>query len=347
MAASGKLRIDFYESGIGDTIIVTFPGGGVGVIDAHPSPSSSRPHILQLVADKLVHFVCLTHPHADHGRDLVPLIERHPNISEFWHTNSQIQAFIYRLLEVPSWPSEVREFAVRMSGDYANFLIDLYGGVVERELPIHDVRASNEPRAYDGVEVHELAPEESISQTVLKYWLDKAGDPTAEPPDPNVLSAILALRYGNSVVLLGADALRINWRNAVPRYRKLQLPKAAILKVPHHGALNALDMKTHSPEPNYLDICRTGDAPCHSVLFAGDSRHPNDRLYERLRARTTVHCLINGRRGRGAAIDLHVEIDGAEPVYEVRPCQPNVSFELDDQGAVFVLAGHACDACGV
>ena len=347
MSGSAKVKVDFYESGIGDTIIVTFPDGGVGVVDAHPSPTASRPDILELVADRLIHFVCLTHPHADHGRDLVPLVEKHARISEFWHTNSQIQAFIYRLREIPSWPSEVREFAVRMSGGYANFLIDLYGAVVQRDLPIHDVKAGNEPRRYAGVEVHELSPEESISQGVLRYWLEKAGDPAAEPPDPNTLSAILALRYGDSVVLLGADALRVNWRNAVARYRKLQLPKAAVLKIPHHGALNALDLKSPSPEPNYLDVCRSGDAICHSVLFAGDTRHPNDRVYQRLRSRTAVHCLSNGRRGRGAATDLHIEIEGAEPVAEVRLCQPHLSFEVDDQGDVNVLVGHACDACPV
>lgn len=55
------LKFDFYESGVGETIIVTFPNGGIGVIDAHPSPTSSRPAILEIVGKRQIHFICLTH----------------------------------------------------------------------------------------------------------------------------------------------------------------------------------------------------------------------------------------------------------------------------------------------
>jgi hypothetical protein len=40
------LKIDFYESGIGDTTVITFPDGGVGVVDANRlanPPSASKP----------------------------------------------------------------------------------------------------------------------------------------------------------------------------------------------------------------------------------------------------------------------------------------------------------------
>ncbi|MEI8341243.1 MAG: hypothetical protein WCH43_06860, partial [Verrucomicrobiota bacterium] len=306
-----NLKLDFYESGQGDTIIITFPGGGLGVVDAHPSPTHSRPEILEILSQRQLHFVCLTHPHADHGRDLVPVLEQHPDVAEFWHTNSDISAFIYRLREMPNWPSEVREFARQMGSGWANFLIDLYGAVAERGLPIHQVRAGDEVRHYDGVEVHALAPEEVIQQEFLRYWMGKAGDPTVQKPDPNLLSAVLALRWGDSVVLLGADAVRSNWCTAVKRYQKLKLPKAVVLKVPHHGANNSIDLRSGSKEPGFLDICLHSERRCMSVLFAGDSKHPNAKVYERLLARTDVHCLNNGIRGRRIGPDLGIELEGA------------------------------------
>ena len=346
MPASGSLKLDFYESGRGDTIVVTFPSGGIGIVDAHPSPTGCRPEILQIVRGKIIHFVCLTHPHADHGRDLIPVLESHDRVEEFWHTNSDILPFIYRLREVPSWSSEVREFALQMSGGFANFLIDLYGAIVERSILIHVIRAGQEPRIYDGVEVFAISPEEAIQQQFLKYWLEKAEDPTVERPDPNLLSAILILRWGASVVVLGADAVRPNWRTAVRRYQHLKIPKALVLKVPPHGALNSLDVRRHSSEKGYLDICFHSEAQrCCSILFAGDVSHPNERVYERLLGRTEVHCLSNGLIGRVKAIDLGIELEGARPVGDVIPCQPVVSVALDVSGNLRIVTGTNCSNC--
>jgi len=342
---SGNLRLDFYESGDGDTIIITFPGGGLGVVDAHPSPTSSRQDILDLIAGRKLHFVCLTHPHSDHGLDLVPVLQKHPEVDEFWHTTPDVGAFIYRLQEIQTWPSEVREFAVRMAKGWASFLIDLWAEVDRRDMPMHQVRAGDEAREFDGVLVHALAPEEAVQQRFFQFWCHKAEDPTLEKPDPNLLSAVFALRWGESVVLLGADALKANWIQAVKRYRKLNLPKAVVLKVPHHGALNSLQLETHSKYPSYLDICSHKDQKCKAVLFAGDSKHPNSKVYDRLLARTDVHCLVNGLRSATPGRDLGIELEGARPVSTGRPCQPVVSFELAREGSVQVLAGVTCSHC--
>ena len=78
---SANLKIDFYESADGEQIILEFPDGGLGVVDAHPSAQNSRPSILRLVAGRKIHFVCLTHPHADHGIDLIPILQQHKPIS--------------------------------------------------------------------------------------------------------------------------------------------------------------------------------------------------------------------------------------------------------------------------
>ena len=129
--------------------MITFPGGGLGFVDAHPSPTNSRASILQIAEGKHVHFVCLSHPHADHGVDLIPLLNGHGAIDEFWHTSSEAVPFIYRLGETPAFPnfpSELRVHARKMVDDWANFLHDVYGAVATRKLPQYQIRAGDEKR---------------------------------------------------------------------------------------------------------------------------------------------------------------------------------------------------------
>jgi hypothetical protein len=339
------LKVDFYESGIGDTIVITFPSGGLGLVDAHPSPHDNRPDILRIVAGKRLHFVCLTHPHADHGIDLVPVLNQHPAIESFWHTTSDVRAFIYRVQETQNFPSAVREFASRLNQDWANFLLDLFGAVAKRQIPRHLLRSNVEPSVIDGVEVHCLSPEEQVQNRFFAAYANKLGDPKAKVPDTNLLSAVLALRFGQSVVLLGADALKENWDSTVKRFHKRLLPKARVIKIPHHGARNSFNLQRHAT--TYLDIC-SRNPKAKSVLFAGDAKHPDGDVYAKLRERTEVFCLSNGRKPNTANFNpLRLQMPGARAVYSAPICNVIISFELDADANVTVLSGVGCDGCGV
>jgi beta-lactamase superfamily II metal-dependent hydrolase len=336
-----KLRIDFYDSGVGDTIVITFPGGGLGLVDAHPATHSSRPGIRDIVSGKKIHFVCLTHPHADHGEDLVSVLQTHPEIREFWHTTSDVPAFIYRVQEFPNYPSPVRDFASAMNRDWANFLMDIFGALAERDIPPFVLRSDLEPIVIDGVEIHCLSPEHSVQNQFRTHLFEKVRDLKKRPPDTNLLSAILALKFGQGVVLLGADALKENWNSTIGRYHKRGLAKAIILKVPHHGARNSMNWSRNS----YLDIC-SRHPRAKAVLFAGDAKHPDRDVYELLRERTELFCLTNGLAG--AITDsnpLRLSLPNARAVRAAKVCNPVVSFELDRSGHVQTLAGLACESC--
>ncbi len=134
-----NLRFDFYESGIGETIIITFPQGDLGLVDAHPSQNSLRPEILKLIEGKRLRFVCLTHPHADHGVDLLAVLQRHAHIDAFWHTVFDLPAFIYGIEQFVNFPSAVREHAAKMNQDWGAFLFDIYAAVIERKIPRHEL----------------------------------------------------------------------------------------------------------------------------------------------------------------------------------------------------------------
>jgi hypothetical protein len=191
-----------------------------------------------------------------------------------------------------------------------------------------------------------LSPEESIKNRFIKAYQDRAAGKAKGLPDPNLLSTVLALKFGKSVVLLGSDALKENWASATNQYRENKLPKALVLKVPHHGASNAIILHPRPRESNYLDPCSRSPR-AKAILFAGDAKHPAADVYQKLRSTTDVMCLSNGIAGQPVAPNpLGILIPGARAVTAARICNPVISFELDDDGNINTLAGLGCDACG-
>jgi ribonuclease BN (tRNA processing enzyme) len=339
--------VDFFESGAGETIRITFPDGGLGVVDAHPSTTTgSRPKILDLVDGKRIHFVCLTHPHADHGKDLIPILRDHPDLDSFWHTLSDVSVFVFSGGQIPNYRSPFQEVVREFHAGWGRFLTEIYGHVGKRKLPHRKLRADLESIEIAGVQIHFLSPEESEQNRFTAAYQEIAQGKRKGYPDPNAVSAILALEYGGHVVLLGADALKTNWSQAIEKYRRLRLPKAAIFKVPHHGASNAFDSR--KKKPNYLDLA---SKETFSVLFAGDSNHPDPQVEERLRSKTSLGCLINGKRCQLQGTDpnpLEIELPGAIAVsQDITPCQHQISFAIDAGGSITQTAGHRCDGCSI
>jgi beta-lactamase superfamily II metal-dependent hydrolase len=341
--SQGKLTIDFFESGVGETIRITFPDGGIGIVDAHPSQTGKRPPIEQLVADRKIHFVCLTHPHADHGIDLIPILRDHPEIGTFWHTLSAIDVFVFAEGgQLPNYRSPIRQAVAEFQSKWARFLIQIYGYAGKRKLPHHQLRADLESTEIAGVRIHFLSPEEAEQNRFTSAYQEIARGERKSVPDPNALSAILALEYGGTVVLLGADGLKKNWETAIRKYRRLGLSEAAILKVPHHGAPNAFEFS--KGKHSYLDLCSSDTI---AVLFAGDVNHPEERVDERLRMKTKLACLANGlHAARFPSNPLAICLPGAIAVAQtVSPCQDQISLEIGSDGSVTRSVGHTCGSC--
>lgn len=342
------LKIDFHESGTGETILLTFPSGGMGVIDAHPSQLANRPDILNLIGDRPLHFVCLTHPHRDHGADLIPLLQKHLSVKQFWYTVDDVQFTVFlqqEAMNYPNYPSACREAVVRMKKGWANFLVDLYGTVAERGIPHHRLRSDERPLLIDDVEISVLSPDEAISEIFVKEHNRRLRDFKARQPNINLLSAILAVKYAGVVVLLGADAVKENWRSATRLYREYKLPKALIIKVPHHGAKDALQVQRGRHEHNYLDLC-SRDPRCASVLFAGDARHPDQTVFNHLVRHTETMCVSNGlKAGNQSANPLKIGIPGARAAALPAVCNPIVSFTISPEGQVNRTAGECNKPC--
>ncbi len=339
--SSAKLKIDFYESADGETIILEFPDGGLGVVDAHPSAQNSRPSILRLVADRKIHFVCLTHPHADHGIDLIPILQQHKPIAEFWQTNPSVSSFVFHCAtERPNYPSPLRRFVNQLADEWADFLVDLYSSL--GEIPVKQLHSRVQPETIAGVQIWFLGPDEQVANKFVETYKTRASRISKALPSPNLLSAILGIEYGGTLVILGADALKRNWSDAIKAHIRNRLPRAVVLKIPHHGAADALDLKKNSK--NYLDVCAKRGAL--SVLFAGDSKHPHPRVFQELRDRTHMICLSNGVKGaHGPANPLQIRIPGARAVRATYMCQPQITVEVSASGTMDVTRGASCSVC--
>jgi hypothetical protein len=271
---------------------------------------------------------------------LVKVLEKHHAIDSFWHTIFDVPVFIYSVTQTVNFPSEVREFASKINQDWGDFFLDVLGAVAQRNIPTHGLRSDLDVKVIDGVEIHCLSPDENEQGSFSKAYRDKLNNLKIEFPDSNLLSAILALKFGDNVVLLGADALKRNWKSALKIYHKRQLPKARIIKVPHHGAKNSIDLR-HKAK-TYLDVC-SQQPKAKAVIFAGDAKHPDDDVFKKIQSRIDAICLSNGRKPNSANNNpLNLQLPGATYIYPAPVCNPVVSFELDTDGNVSLVAGKDC-----
>lgn len=338
------IKIDFYESGAGETTIVTFPSGGIGVIDAHPSQSLKRPDIIQLTKNKEIHFVCLTHPHADHAADLVKLQEKHQNnIKEFWHTVPSIQRFFYTVSEYKKYPaSEMNAIIKQAHETEAKCLIDLFHGLTKKR---HLLRNDLQPKNIDGVDIYVLSPSEKIMnqyEDSIDRHLDKKGKMVKNSPDPNNLSAVLYLRYGEFSIIFGGDAKKSNWFDVVDKHLQEKLTKAGIIKVPHHGSRNAYNFTvSQKRQYSYLTVCRDD---VNAVIFAGDSRHPNIDVFRILGTKHPL-CLNNGLLSNISKDPLNLSVPGFQSVDVSSVCNPTISFECNKDGKMNLLHGTCSRSC--
>lgn len=284
-----SLTITFAESGRGETIYIEFPTGEVGVVDASPSSSGCRLSLAEELNGREIAFVCLTHPHKDHGDDLVQLLKS-GNVSRFWHSLPDVEPFLYLVTQGTRFRSLVSRLAEKAQIERAQFVLDLWTTLRCRQIECLGFDGSRESIEVGVVSIHFLAPDRGVISQEMER-LQSCLNSKKSPPDPNVFSLILALEYEGTLVLLGADGLRATWNAAYSKWRKKKLPRAAVVKVPHHGAKNAFDLRPANQRgPNCWDLCI--DRP-NAIIFAGDFSHPDPKVHAALAGRTNLNSFFD------------------------------------------------------
>jgi hypothetical protein len=336
------LTLDFFESGIGETILLTFPNGKIGIIDAHPSCGGIN-RVLQAVSGDELEFVCLTHPHKDHGAGLIEVLKNW-EVKCFWHTTPGVQAWAYSVEEFDSYPSYYKNVVDDFMLETGQFMLEIFGTVAQKCIPTRLLHSQIYPIEIGEVSLHILGPEESEQNHFHNAFHEIAKGKRRHVPSYNSISAIFAIEYGGAVALLGGDGLIKGWNSAAIHYRKRKIPKATVLKVPHHGASNAFNLKKGAN--TYLDLCAKN---AKGVLFAGDVDHPDARVEQRLNSKIDLSCLINGRRdlerSKSNTNPLGINIPGARLArVPVSPCQDLITIQISNQGLSLWLTELAAQA---
>jgi competence protein ComEC len=171
--------------GHGDTIILEMPVKKkekiYGVIDCVKFDDVTLPYLEELGVEELV-FVCNTHPHLDHIRDIQKLLEHYEDkVGEYWDSG--------------------KEHTIDEYLDLTDYLLD-------NDIPTEFVRSGSRVR-YGKTNLHILSPPG-------KLFLDEK-----EAYNINNASIVILVQHGLSKVLLSGDAQFANWANVRVNHRDI------------------------------------------------------------------------------------------------------------------------------
>jgi hypothetical protein len=217
-------------------------------------------------------------------------------------------------------------------------MLDLWSTVKCRGVKSLSFDDSREAVEAGEVKIHFLAPERKFLskefERLHRFPKDKRG-----APDPNRFSLVLGLEYRGTLILLGGDALKAGWRTAYKKWLKNKLPKAGVLKIPHHGGTNAFDLAaaTGGKKPiNCWDLCVKKPI---AIIFAADFQHPDPEILQILEARTELHSFFDLQASVQRQNPLRLHTIGARAVDQsLRPqtlCK--IIVEVDSNGKVQLI----------
>jgi hypothetical protein len=235
--------------------------------------------------------------------------------------------------------SSVAYLAEQVRKRRAKFMLDIWSTVKCRNIESLSFDASREAVNIGDVKIHFLAPSRELLSAEFKR-LHRSLSGKSQSPDPNRFSLVLGIEYQNTLVLLGGDTPKAAWRGAYSKWQKNKLPKAVIVKIPHHGSSNAFDLRPSNQkyppdqEPvNCWDLCAKRPI---AIIFAGDFGHPDPEVLKVLKRRTELVSLFDLEAVPAHQNPLGLHLVGARAVNKsLRPqnfCK--IIFEVHGSGAI-------------
>ncbi len=283
---AGILTVHVIGAGFGESIILEFPNGSVGVIDcfspkldlaaADRIKKNPTLHFLveELRADRLA-FVAFTHPHEDHGRGLSHILEEYRNrIDQIWIFDA-FQAIslerYFKALLLSDRRLPIESLLDDPPGIFSVELMKIKEAVFEQCALSNPNRADiclfngPKPRSIPGepVMIRLLGPSEALCVTYkerlaenLMGLLDDDGE-IAEGWDPtnvnhNIASPAIVIEFGKSRILLAGDMERLGWEEVWRDYSNDGSLSSLFVKVSHHGS------ETGYHDELYPAICANG-----------------------------------------------------------------------------------------
>lgn len=340
-----SLQVYVFGPGVGESIVLRFPGDGGedcwGVIDCH-----SR-RLVQFLNDehnvKQLEFVCWTHPHSDHHDGMPELLKTYEKrINRFWrfggHCANTLLAFpkcwskeIKRIEETEFGPIEkIFEFALKQKKfnppNSYKILTDIQQGLLEVKYG-------------DGssFKITSLGPSSSLAEEYTSHIKKCLEDPDA--PDweafngaHNDISVVLLAEFGETQILFGADAEKKAWKDIYNSEQRRNLKvglSSHFVKISHHGSEGAYH------EDSWIEISQ--DFKPNAVMTPFNKCHlPNSTAINLLK----YHCNeIYQTATRKNYRNYKTESGNTRRKYKWKTYEPDIDycvFEFDQQGNLTV-----------
>ena len=232
MSSRGVLRVQCFDVGHGDSIVIEFPErDSIGVIDCCKNKGDrTRRYIRRryeearaLGGELIVEFLCLTHPHLDHysgfANLLDELLERRITVCELWDfgASSQTAAALSQWAIAPEQWKEFRAFTLffkKWRRDFAH---------VNRTI----LQATpGQTRTIGGIEIEVLAPDQDHMTAYYAYLA--MGDAGTRKRaaflksangawNHNLISSALLLRFDAFRIVSGGDLTNAAWSTILNR----------------------------------------------------------------------------------------------------------------------------------
>lgn len=254
MSNKSYLTIHVINSGIGEGIIIQLPNSKWGVVDCY-SPSLLNPTenpTLQFLTHnnvKELEFLCLTHPHDDHYRGMSQVLEYYEgNIKEFWRFGGVDITELLAYLKINAIENKDKELTMSTNDLHKTFkkVIEIKKKKKLNVQYINDFRRLYSDSVDQNIlEIFSLAPSSNLVQdyvATLKACFSNKGtiDIGRKQRNHNMVSVVLLIKYGNTKVLLGADAEKRSWKYILQDKLRTEDISSHALKMSHHGSTNSI-----------------------------------------------------------------------------------------------------------
>lgn len=265
------LRAIVINVGQGDSMLFQLPLKRWGLIDCNIASWREFAPVHEVIKKYEVsqlNILALTHPHSDHYLGMPQWIERYRDeMSEFWDSGLNNRETLVQL-------KKKRRDGAHLAQIYEWF------DHSRRRLTHRIFRSRKLLLSEPDLEVQCLAPSHFHLSNIEHGIAAYVSGSRKTLPSLNLASGVVAMFYGKTCLLLGADATGASWQTILEVLQNRDMPKVfrTIVKVPHHGS-------RESNPKHAWEYLKHRMAATHAIISVSKSNrysHPHDVTIERL-----------------------------------------------------------------
>lgn len=347
--------------GHGDSAIIEYrtdTGVHFGLVDSNCSGPGAPPALtkLQALGAQELSFVVLTHPHSDHYKGLLSVIEAYRGrIGAFYSfpLGAYLSGQLKRLAEVYQQVHDSTD-SPTIRGRTLEFVQIL--AAAKNDIPDWEEPTGWEtrlaPRGFSGVEVSSILPPAKVKGYYFDALRKGSFDLVEDRLRENQLSLALKLNYAGQQIILGGDGTFLNWLDQKRHCERASTTlEATVVKLPHHGA-------KEDCQPSVVEHLFRQTGPRYACISADGHSHPHAEVYATLEARGIQPYCTNLATQCGASLSELISAPEFDPVLArfinavaerptrraIQPCQGDITISIDSMGCLTIAPqyDHPC-----